>query len=328
MIQVQNLTKLFDRRKTAGISDISFDIDKGEIITLLGPSGSGKTTLLNCLAGNYTDFTGNITSTEEYSSLFINMKTRFNDNIGLFDNLYQELADFIPDTEKRENQIRSTISILELTNEIEYLPSKLSEGQYQRALIARALVFNPSLIILDEPFGNLDEPLRDEILFELKKVLRSQGVSCIWVTHQLRDAYAFSDRSIIINYGKIQAIGKTKELYQTPPNYFCAKYFGESNCIVSKVKNNILYIFENKYEIDFNFPEHQMIVLKPCAVSIGTGPFEGKVTFSLFRGHYYETQINMGGYFHIKSYTKDAYNQDDVLKFSIDFNQAVFLKEV
>lgn len=303
-IQIKRLNKIYDKRSIAGIQDISFELKDKESMCIIGPSGSGKTTLLKCLAGKITDFSGEIIQSENTVLGYVAQNDQLDPNLSIFDNLAQEIQE-LNDEEKIENQVRSTLSLLNITNEIENLPSQISGGQYQRVLIGKALVRNPNVLMMDEPFGHLDEQLRFELMNELFFILKSQGIALIWVTHQNHEALAFSDRILIMQHGKAEAMDKPTELYFRPPNLFCAQFLGRANTIVAK------YLEDKSQEIRVEFFGQKICISKPKNFKVpqydelllivrasqfiqdDEGIFNGQVIHSIFLGEYFLCEVEL-----------------------------------
>jgi len=234
-IIIKNLTHRYDARKTDGIIDLSFSIKKGKVLSLIGPSGSGKTTSLKCLGKILTPESGEINFQEDFSVAYVDQATNLEEDFTVYENLEKEILTDIDDSEKRSNQIRTTLALLEITNEINSLVKNISGGQRQRIIIAKALVKNPTLLLLDEPFANLDKTLRTVLLDELFELFRKQEITIVWVTHNTEEALSYSDEIALLNFGSLQQIGTPRELYYKPKNLFSAQYFTDINLIPGKV---------------------------------------------------------------------------------------------
>lgn len=232
MIKVNGLTHRFDARKTDGITNLNFDVLKGEVLSLIGPSGSGKTTTLKCLAGIISEFQGVIEISKEEKVAYIDQTPNLDLEQTVFENL-NESAHSIVDEQQRENQIRMTLSQLDLTNEIHSLVKNLSGGQRQRVTLAKSIVLNPSILLLDEPFANLDKTLRLNIVNDLLPMMKDQNITLIWVTHNQEEALRYSDRIILMNHGEIEQIGPPRDIYLRPGSLFAANFFGETNVLAS-----------------------------------------------------------------------------------------------
>ncbi|QJP14805.1 ABC transporter ATP-binding protein [Starkeya sp. ORNL1] len=228
------------------IENLDLTIRRGEFITLLGPSGSGKTTALNLLAGFQEPTRGQILIDGEDVSRVPAHKR----NIGL---VFQHYALF-PHMTVRENiayplkqrrvpkaemarRIDDVLRMVSLEAFAERMPRQLSGGQQQRVAVARAIVFEPRLLLMDEPLGALDRKLRETVQLELKRIHRELGATIVFVTHDQEEALVMSDRIAVFNAGRIQQVGTAEELYDFPQTQFVAQFLGESNCWAGEIEN-------------------------------------------------------------------------------------------
>jgi spermidine/putrescine ABC transporter ATP-binding subunit len=226
------------------VDGVSLDVSPGEFVTLLGPSGSGKTTSLMMLAGFEIPTAGEIYVDDEP----IAAVPPYRRNIGM---VFQNYALF-PHMTVGENIAfplklrklpkdevnRRTGEVLELVKLPGYekrYPRQLSGGQQQRIAVARALVFNPRVLLMDEPLGALDKQLRESLQLEIKQLHDQLGVTIIYVTHDQQEALVMSDRIAVMNNGKIEQIGSPAELYDTPRTRFVASFIGETNFLDGRV---------------------------------------------------------------------------------------------
>ncbi len=255
ILSLKNIEKRFGI--TEILRGISLDIKKGEFITLLGPSGCGKTTTLRIIAGLETVDGGSvilnghdITNTEPNER---NVNTVFQ-NYALFPhmNVYDNIA-YGPKIKKIDKaliktRIKEMLALVKMEGFEKRMPDQISGGQRQRIAIARALINNPDIILLDEPLGALDLKLRQHMQSELKQLQRQTGVTFIYVTHDQDEALNMSDRIIIMNEGVIDQIGTPKEIYEKPRTKFVAQFVGEKNIL----DVSIIEPSNNKYYVDFN----------------------------------------------------------------------------
>ncbi|MCA3453344.1 MAG: ABC transporter ATP-binding protein, partial [Rhodobacter sp.] len=226
------------------IAQLDLDIRPGEFLTLLGPSGSGKTTALNLLAGFQSPTTGQIL----VDGKDIGALPPYKRDIGV---VFQHYALF-PHMTVRENtgyplkqrrmpkdeiarRVDDVLRMVALEAYGDRLPRQLSGGQQQRVAVARAIVFRPRLLLMDEPLGALDRKLRESVQLELKRIHRDLGVTIVFVTHDQEEALVMSDRIAIFDQGRIRQIGTASALYDAPVSQFVAQFLGESNCLVGKV---------------------------------------------------------------------------------------------
>lgn len=304
LIKVESLVNLYDPRTTAGVGGISFELKDKECLGIIGPSGSGKSTLLKCMAGKIQDYKGVISQSEKTVIGYVAQNEQLDENLSVFENLAKEIESLNDET-KIANQVRSTLSLLEITNEIDSLPKDISGGQYQRAVIGKALVRNPNLLLMDEPFGHLDESLRFELMRELFPLFKSQGISLIWVTHQNHEALAFSDQIMILNHGMIQAHDTPYNITYRPKNLFTAQFFGHTNTVIAKLLSDEgekleVEIFGKKTQIskpeNFKTPEYPEILLIIRASQVwpeDKGTFKGTIIEALFLGEHYLCELEI-----------------------------------
>ena len=239
LIQFKNIVKSFEDGQVV-LKGVSLDIYENEFVTLLGPSGCGKTTLLRILGGFLQPSEGkvlfdgeDIVSVPPYKreintvfqkyALFPHMDVY--DNIAFGLTLKKEPKDVI------EQKVMRMLRLVSLEDYAHRNVTELSGGQQQRIAIARALVNEPSVLLLDEPLGALDLKLRKEMQQELKYIQQEVGITFIFVTHDQEEALTMSDKIVVMNAGEIQQIGTPTEIYRTPVNEFVAKFIGETNII-------------------------------------------------------------------------------------------------
>lgn len=293
LLQVKNLTHRYDPRKTDGISGIDLEIEQGEVLALIGPSGSGKTTTLKCLSGEIP--CEGVHFAEDISLSLMNQNPILNEDETVFDLLINELVN-VESIAQKENQVRTVLTQLELTNEINSLVSQLSAGQRQRLILAKALVLNPTVLLLDEPFANLDNNLRDVLLNDLWSYFKSNGTTVIWVTHNTEEALKYSDKLALLNFGSLEQIGSPQELYFKPKNHFVASFFGANNILPAKKKSDSSFeIFGHIFESQENIPfEDFLVAIRPEFFEIKEkGSLTGNISQSIFCGSHYLIKVNI-----------------------------------
>ena len=295
LVQLKDLTYRYDKRKTDGINHISFDVAENKITSLVGPSGSGKSTTLKCIAKELTSISGEISFQKDYILQKVIAEDIGEIELTVQNYLLRALEEKNISHDQKINQIRSALAELEITNEIESKICELSSGQQQRLLIAKALIFNPTLLLLDEPFANLDNILRKQMLTEIFELLKEQNVTIIWVTHNTDEALAYSDHIVLFNHGEIVQRGKPQELYQKPTSLFTAQFFTETNLIASKVTNITdteleVILLQAKYKIprpkNFILREHQdtLLIIHPENIFISDKGLKAEILNKYFMG--------------------------------------------
>ncbi len=241
-IEVRHIVKRFGT--VTALDDVSLSIPAGEMFFLLGPSGCGKTTLLRILAGLETPDAGTVyfngrdvaeLPAHERGAPMVFQNYALWPHLNVHDNVAFGLVERRvpkPDIKSRTEDVLQRVGLVGLGGR---MPGQLSGGQQQRVVLARALVLNPSVILLDEPLSNLDAKLRVEMRQEIEKIRRDTDITFVYVTHDQADALALADRMVVIHSGKVNAVGTPLELYARPPNRFCADFLGEANFIEGRV---------------------------------------------------------------------------------------------
>jgi len=230
--------------KVLVVKDLNLDIAEGEFITMLGPSGSGKTTCLMMLAGFETPTNGEIYLDRNPISNIPPHKRGIGmvfQNYALFPHMtvYENLAfplrvRKIPKDEI-DKKVDKALSMVSLAGYESRMPGQLSGGQQQRVAVARALVFDPAVVLMDEPLGALDKNLRESMQYEIKHIHESIGVTVVYVTHDQGEALTMSNRIAVFNDGKVQQLSSPDQLYESPVNSFVAKFIGENNTFVGEI---------------------------------------------------------------------------------------------
>jgi putative spermidine/putrescine transport system ATP-binding protein len=236
-VEFDHVQKSYDG-ETLVVKDLNLTIGKGEFLTMLGPSGSGKTTCLMMLAGFETATNGEI----RLDGRPINQVPPHKRGIGM---VFQNYALFPHMTvgenlafplevrnigkAERETKIARALDMVQMGAFAARRPSQLSGGQQQRIALARALVFDPKLVLMDEPLGALDKQLREHMQFEIKHLHESLGITVVYVTHDQGEALTMSDRIAVFNDGRIQQLAPPADLYERPDNSFVAQFIGENN---------------------------------------------------------------------------------------------------
>ncbi len=253
-VTLSNLEKTYDRASAAAkaVDGVSLDIRSGEFLTMLGPSGSGKTTTLMMIAGFETPTAGDIAI--DGKSVVAMPPYRRNigmvfQNYALFPHLtVEENVGFplkqrgVPKAE-RARLVAEALELVHLPGYGARYPRQLSGGQQQRVAVARAVVFKPRLLLMDEPLGALDKQLRENLQLEMRRLHADLGITFIYVTHDQEEALTMSDRIAVMNDGKVAQVGTPEDLYDRPENRFVAGFIGESNflpAVVRGVENDVV----------------------------------------------------------------------------------------
>ncbi len=320
-IKIENVSKFYGSFQA--LDTVSLEAAPGEFLTILGSSGSGKTTLLKIIAGFEAANSGQI---------FINgedvaRKKAYERNIGM---LFQNYALF-PHMTVEENiayplklrkcskaeigeRVNDIIKLVKLDGMEKRLPKQLSGGQQQRCALARAIVYNPPLLLLDEPLGALDKNLRHEMQFEIKRIQNELGITTISVTHDQEEALTMSDKICIMSHGVIQQCSSPEEIYKEPKNQFVAEFIvntnlikgvveskkKESDCWVSMVKTGLseelIRVEEPLDRFQFNLDD-VLLALRPELIHLmkeregHINSFRASIVNSVYMGDYYRVLV-------------------------------------
>ena len=242
-VKFDKVDKSYDG-KVLVVKDLNLDISEGEFITMLGPSGSGKTTCLMMLAGFETPTNGEIYLDSNPISNIPPHKRGIGmvfQNYALFPHMtvYENLAFPLRvrkvQKDEIDKKVDKALSMVSLSGFESRMPAQLSGGQQQRVAVARALVFDPAVVLMDEPLGALDKNLRESMQYEIKHIHENIGVTVVYVTHDQSEALTMSDRVAVFNDGVIQQLASPPDLYEQPENAFVAQFIGENNKIMAEV---------------------------------------------------------------------------------------------
>jgi putative spermidine/putrescine transport system ATP-binding protein len=241
-VEVRGVQKRYGA--TLAVRDVSFDVERGHVLSLLGPSGCGKTTIMRMIAGLVDPTSGDI----RIAGQAITDTPVHRRNIGM---LFQNYALFPHLTVARNiafglemrklpkadtaRKVEAALAMVHLSHLAERLPHQLSGGQQQRVGLARALVIEPAVLLLDEPFGALDKKLRENMQIEMRQLQQRLGITTIMVTHDQDEALTLSDRVAVMNNGRIEQIGTPQDVYERPATSFVAGFIGTSNFFTGMV---------------------------------------------------------------------------------------------
>ena len=235
-LKIENISKIFEKER--GVKNISFQLEKGELVSFLGPSGCGKTTLLNIIGGFVKNDSGSIYLEDkditEYPPEKREIVTVFQ-NYALFphmnvvENVKYGLKYRGYNKEEQIKLAKEYLKIVGLEGYEKNSVGELSGGQQQRVALARALVLQPKILLLDEPFSNLDAKLKIAMREVIKELQKRLGISMIFVTHDQEEALSISDRIVVMSNGEIVQIGKPEEIYYSPKNRYVAEFIGKIN---------------------------------------------------------------------------------------------------
>ncbi|MER8607438.1 ABC transporter ATP-binding protein [Mesorhizobium sp. M1233] len=300
------------------VRDFSLAISKGSFVTLLGPSGCGKTTILRSIAG-LVDISGGQIMIDGRRVDDVPIYKR---NIGLvfqsyalfphksvFDNVAFGLK--YHDVPKADiaRKVGKALEMVRLPGSERKLPSQLSGGQQQRIALARAIVFEPEVLLLDEPLSALDANMREEMRVEIKKIQKETGITAIFVTHDQEEALSMSDRIVVMNAGSMEQIGTPEEVYETPDTAFVADFIGKANMLTGTVSKSdgstAAVILAAGQTVKVVSPKPLSpgaavtVVVRPQKLSLGSGAMasqlSGRVVSTSYLGGSVTYDIDIGG---------------------------------
>ena len=335
MLQVENLLKTFStsraekRKRVHAVDDVSLEVKDGELFTLLGPSGCGKTTTLRCIAGLEMPDAGEISvGNRVFFSSTRGIRVPANERgLGMVFqsyaiwphmNVYKNVAfplevlprKLRPPKQEIRERVERTLAVVQLDHLASRQATDLSGGQQQRLALARALVMEPPLMLLDEPLSNLDAKLRDDMRFELKRLQRELGITGVYVTHDQVEALAMSNRVAVMREGKLEQVGTPREVYEKPSSRFVADFIGTSNFIDGSVEardggaytvrtaEGLLRVpSDDEFPVGAEVvvaarPEH--IEIRPGQNGVGTNRWNGRVEARAFLGEVVDHVVSVG----------------------------------
>ena len=240
-MQLKQINKYFGRSHV--IKDVNIDFEKGHFVTFLGPSGCGKTTLLRMVAGFYEPDDGEILLNgkriERIPPYSRNTAMVFQEyalfpHMNVFDNVSYGLRVKNRPKEEIERRVKEALDLMQLKGMEDRFPNQMSGGQQQRVAVARALVMNPEVLLLDEPLSNLDAKLRESVRVELRDIQKKMGLSTIYVTHDQSEALSMSDMIVVLKGGVVHQTGSPQEIYFEPKTPFVADFIGTTNLLSVK----------------------------------------------------------------------------------------------
>jgi iron(III) transport system ATP-binding protein len=335
LLELQRITKKYSQADQFAVNDVSFIVEKGEILSLVGESGSGKTTLLRLIAGlehpdsGYISLAGNklVEGKKSVPANKRNVGMVFQDyalfpHLTLLENVMFGLKGKISNPDK---VAKETLSLVGLSENFKKYPHQLSGGQQQRVALARAIAPSPAILLMDEPFSNLDAVLKDQVREEIRLIIKKTGVTAIFVTHDTRDALSTADRIAILHKGFLQQIDTPRNLYDHPVNGYVANFFGKRNEILATSTDDGFYstfgflpderskLFTNQVRLSF----------RPESATIGKNnaqPMSGKLVKSTYFGDHQLLKImdEEGRYISIRADASRIYEKQSVIFFSIE----------
>jgi iron(III) transport system ATP-binding protein len=298
LLCLERLTKYYSCQELPAIDHLSLELEKGEILALLGPSGCGKTTTLRLIAGferpdaGLVEIGGQVMADghmfvppeqrgvgvvfQEYT-LFPHLTVEENILFGL-----RKLS-----AQSRAQRLREMLETVGLTAFMQRYPHELSGGQQQRVALARALAPRPAVLLLDEPFSNLDADLRTQMLHEVYTILRELGTTAVFVTHDHEEAFMVADRVGVLNHGRLEQLGRPEEIYYLPTTRFVARFVGKANFIPGRVVGPTIETCIGIFPSPSHFPQGATVevMIRPDQLDVRPDPAGNATVMSRrFRG--------------------------------------------
>lgn len=325
MIEAKKIN--FSYSKNFALKNINFRIKNGEILGLIGESGSGKSTLLKILAGLLSQDSGQILfeneeilkASEKLVPGHKEIKTVTQNNtlfpnISIAENIKYELRYY--QKSYQEEKLKSLADLVKIKHLLSKYPRELSGGEIQRVLIAKAISDEPKVLLLDEPFSNLDSIIKKEILFELKDIISKQNIACVFVTHEITDALGLVNSLVILKNGKIVQKGSSEEIYFMPKSEYVGLLTSEGFII-----NDIILL--EKLQIN----EVSKILLRPEHISLkDSGKIAATVKYSIFKGSYFEVWFSIENDSDSAYYFKSQIKIESKTAIRLDFEGYLILK--
>ena len=337
-IMIKNIQKSFGKGKV--LENIDFEVDDGKVVSLLGPSGCGKTTTLKVIAGllqpdEGTVFIGdqNITKLppEKRGTVIVFQDHLLFPHLNVEQNIGFGLKMAKHPKKEIKDRVEEMLDLVKLKGTNHKYPHELSGGQQQRIALARALAVYPKVLLLDEPFSNLDPRLRQEIRELTFEIQRNLGMTTILVTHDKEEALMSSDKIAFMQDGKIRQFGTPEELYQRPNSIEVAHFLGEKNFIPGRIQNERFQSDIVSIQSARSDANHARLMIKPEDIGIfpvGTKDLEGTVLSRKYAGErVYYTVVVRGIGLKITSHSASFYNIGDRVSLEVNINDPIIFEE-
>lgn len=312
-LHLDNVTKKFDR--VIAVDHVTLDIQRGSFATLLGPSGCGKTTLLRMIAGFYEPDEGGIYVDDKRVDKMPPHKRGtamvFQDyalwpHMTVYDNIAYGLRMQKLKKQEIELRVQDTMKLVEMAPDmLARRPSQLSGGQQQRVAVARALITQPKVLLLDEPLSNLDAKVRQRLRVEIRRLQKRIGITTVYVTHDQEEALSMSDVVVVMKDGQVQQVGKPEEIYHQPGNVFVADFLGVSNLLRGTVTAggksvlvagaHVAYDGAPESNVTVVFKADEAQITADAVQRDDVVAFEGQLDEAFFIGTVYRYYVNVNG---------------------------------
>lgn len=325
---LKNVCHSFDPRGIAGVHHINLKIKEGEILSLIGASGAGKTTLLRLLSGEISPMHGDISDEGQVSYMGMSLATHFQGTVmeWLISNISKKITE-----EQKIQWARDLADVFEFPMQLKKKLVELSEGQRQRVRLAFALINQPDLLLLDEPFAHLDRPLRDQLNTLLVEYVRRRSMSAVWVTHDVREAISLSDRLAVMDFGRLVQLDTPENVFTSPSSLVVAQLVGLKNFVTLERSDP-----KNLWSTPFglwdskgvgSYKSHLLLSIPPHHFKFDPqGPFKGIIKNVKFMGYHYEVELEAQGQRWITLLEKaqvDHFKVGESRQFSVELNGSI-----
>lgn len=364
-LDLNDVTKTFqkDDGYITAVDKVSLQVEEGEMVTFLGPSGCGKTTTLRMVAGFELPTSGSITirGSDMTNTPVNKRKIGFVfQNYALFPHMsvYNNVAYGLKARGEKDKDIRDKVRdalvMVGLVDTENRYPSQLSGGEQQRVALARVIVMEPNLLLMDEPLSNLDAKLRIHMRTEIRRLQKKLGITCLYVTHDQSEALSMADRIVVMNKGKVEQVGTAFEIYSNPQSLFVADFIGQANIIhlkVTSLAEDVIGVQTHNggvFSARCIIPDHidssvesyevgkdAALVIRPESLTVipykgGEETFNAVVSSSVFVGSHVEYELTLPNNEMIKAfipYTNNMqiFKEEEQVSFMIDPVNALFL---
>jgi putative spermidine/putrescine transport system ATP-binding protein len=301
-----SIQKLSKRYKTGdGVTDISLDVGKGEMITLLGPSGCGKTTVLRSIGGFLDPDSGDIQiqgksvlqlPPEKRPTSMVFQGYNLWPHMTVYDNLAFGLNIRKVKKAERDKAIQQVLELVRLPGAGKKYPGQLSGGQQQRIAVARSLLLKPAVLLLDEPFSALDAKLRHEMREELREIQAELKLTMVFVTHDQEEALSISDRIVVMNHGHIEQIATPQEIYDRPQSLYVAQFIGKMNFVKGVIAEGGITVGSKNFPNPTRLSGAVTVAVRPEDVQLrkeSESGLHGTIKQIMVLGHYAEVSVDV-----------------------------------
>lgn len=318
-LELKNVKKVFEKDgiKLTAVDDTTLSVEKGELVTFLGPSGCGKTTTLRMIAGFERPTSGCITfggrdmtnvPVNKRGIGFVFQNYALFPHMTIYNNVAYGLKARKDNPSEIKKKVEEALALVSLTGTENKYPNELSGGEQQRVALARVIVMDPALLLMDEPLSNLDAKLRIHMRTEIRRIQKKLGITCLYVTHDQAEALTVSDRIMVMSRGKVEQIGTPQEIYSSPQSAFVADFIGQANTIECIVKNFndglITATFPTGDTVNgrtcesFSKGDKAILVLRPENIAVGGRneyKVKAEVKSTVFVGSHIDYELMLSG---------------------------------